>query len=366
MNWSSITGLGMGVSSTLSAVGSASIPITFCVFPHLLKKQAYEVVNYFAIATFLSSIGSMVGLPDDGTAACWFEGIVTSIFILSSIGWNHMIAYSLYSVVIDQPFNVSWKMHVVCWLFPIILTFLPLINSRYGNSGGNWCFISDDDRSPAWAQITWIWVSFYCWIWIGVLLNMYMLVRVYLASRSLSPHIYRKVSKVLRKFWLYPLITIVVWSVSTVQSSMYSVTGGGNDDAFRSFSNIEPCFQGILTSIVFWLTMRNVRKQWHQLVTITIRESFLSSFKPRIAPALGNTPNDLYTPHIERNDRTLWNINQSFQLPIFYYPSIVAKTEINYGPDLKLEAAPSHQSLYWQSVHCDPDDPMILRSFHLK
>lgn len=121
MSWSSTTGFGMGFVSLLSILGSASVNISFLIFPEFLKKQAYEIVNYFAFSTLMTSVGSVVGLPADGTPACWFEGIVTNIFTLSSIAWNHIIVYNLYCIIIDREFKLSYRTHFICWCMPTIL-----------------------------------------------------------------------------------------------------------------------------------------------------------------------------------------------------------------------------------------------------
>jgi len=251
----------MTIFSVLSALGTLSIIISFLLFNSIKSKKSYEPIFYYAIATFLTSIGSTVGIPRDGSIACWFEGIVTNIFTLSSIAWILVINYAMYSILCNKQFIISYRIHLLCWTLPIIVTLLPLINTRYGTSDNNWCFLVEKVDTPSWAIAFWVWISFYAWTWSIIVID----IVIYIIGYRI---IYTQLSELNRSYFIpiitklqyYPLIIIICWTLSTLTDVLEYV------GYVNMVSNIMPCTQGLLSTFVFWYTL-NVRSYWVSYIT---------------------------------------------------------------------------------------------------
>ena len=182
--------VGMLVVSIFSMVASLLVLAIVIVLPYTRKKTSMSVIYYIVISDFLTALGSAVGTPLNHSSSCYFEGIVTNVFTLSSIFWCVIITFLLYSIVTKgKQFEIKPWMHVFCWGFPFVVSLLPFINTNYGGSdddGGSWCFIVDDDRSSEWDQIIWFWLAFYFWVWICIIIVLVTIVLVWYKSNNLK------------------------------------------------------------------------------------------------------------------------------------------------------------------------------------
>lgn len=79
----------------------------------------------------------MVGLPSDFGFGCWWEGITTNVFTLTSITWTIAITILLYSILAwKKPLQKTLTLEIICWGIPVIATILPFLNSTYGPPAG--------------------------------------------------------------------------------------------------------------------------------------------------------------------------------------------------------------------------------------
>ena len=100
----------------------------------LIGKVTYrdDMVLFVFISHFLTSLGSLVGEPLPDSFACWYEGIMTNWFTLSSCCWIVFMSYQLYSVILRSTIvHISSWMHVVAWVAPLFVTLLPLAHMTY-------------------------------------------------------------------------------------------------------------------------------------------------------------------------------------------------------------------------------------------
>ena len=92
--------LSMVVCSGASILGCLTVVVSILVFSrYYLRKASMEILLYMFISNLLTSAGSLVGEPEDCSSICWFEGIVTNVFTLSSVLWNAALMHLLYSVL---------------------------------------------------------------------------------------------------------------------------------------------------------------------------------------------------------------------------------------------------------------------------
>lgn len=112
---------------------------------------------------------------------------------------------------------ITYWTHCICWGFPLFVTLLPLTTNAYGKTDdeSSWCFITDRTDSPSWGILVWDLCSFYIWIWIVVLVNIYFVSNVLYKLKKME-----KIDSILRaqvgKLCLYPIAAIICWTPATV------------------------------------------------------------------------------------------------------------------------------------------------------
>ena len=125
--------LAMQVMSGLSAAASGLIVLSYMIFPKMRGKIYFEIQVYVAISNVLTSLGSAVGVVPTGSFACWFQGIVTNVFTLTSLTWTIVISFLLYWIIQrGKQFSLDYRIHLLCWLLPVLVTVLPMTNATYG------------------------------------------------------------------------------------------------------------------------------------------------------------------------------------------------------------------------------------------
>jgi len=243
--------VGMMIVSIFSMLGSIAVLFTGILLPYQWKKAYMEIIYYIAIADFLTALGSSVGTPYNHSSSCYFEGLVTNIFTLSSVFWCIIISILLYYIVAKgKSFRVQLWMHIICWGLPIIVTLLPFINTNYGkvdDDGGSWCFIVDDDRSGEWDTIIWFWLAYYLWIWLSIIFVLVIVSIVIFKARRLQKEETKiEVNAAIKKMIGYPLIIILVWAVSTAYDTLTVLFPGKEFEGYaimKWLSTVYPCSQ---------------------------------------------------------------------------------------------------------------------------
>ena len=101
-------------TSAISCVSCLPAIISLLIFPELQSKTYYQMIFYLNIAVLFTSCGSLVGEPVDESAACWFEGIMTNIFTLSSVFWTVIISWMIFSIVVfEKQVKINYFVHVI-------------------------------------------------------------------------------------------------------------------------------------------------------------------------------------------------------------------------------------------------------------
>jgi len=264
-----VSSTAMILFSIISALSSLSILLSFHLFwKNLGRKPLMLLVYYIQWSNFLTSIGSMVGEPASASFACWFEGITTNIFSLSSNLWSLVINFLLFSILFcKKPMQIRWIHHMLCWGLPIVVTCLPLINSTYGAPDGiNWCWVVSTPSSPYWAPLFWYWMSFYAWIWLGFVIDVSMIVALIFQFMRLAPSTLNKVRKAFRTRAGYPFIVLICWGGSAVTDFLtYQNPSFKLSCRVGTFVVVLECSSGFLSSIYFWYNESTFRSEWAAL-----------------------------------------------------------------------------------------------------
>lgn len=253
----------MIVGSSMS-IGACFLLCLYLLYSSKLKRVSYQFIFLISLCDMFAAIGTVFGFTDDGSPECWVQSIFTQIFPLASALWTLLIGVhiilTIRSIPVKDEIFTGWKMCLLCFGLPIIVTVLPFSTSTYGciNDEPCWCFIRDTASSPHWAMTVWYIIAFYFWIWLCLLLNIWLLVYSLVSVQSISQDIYKeKIRDVLIKLLGYPLVVIVSWACATVFDMILVLNPDYyllNDDLYFNLSFVLPCFQGFLATCVFLLT----------------------------------------------------------------------------------------------------------------
>jgi hypothetical protein len=254
--------LAMHVIGSLSCFGSMSMIIVLLHSDDLRRNNLYKRVIFFiAVCDLFGGLAASLGLLHDKTSLCWFQAIMTNIFPLAGVFWTTVLAYLLHRAITTRKAIVELPVviYILCWILPVILTFLPLTTSRYGpEEDPGWCFIADKSDSPKWSNTFWIIFSFYVWIWIALLLfcvlYIFILVRLRLIKNEL-------VQQAVQNIVWYPLALILCWIVPTFDDIAISLNKDARDEegVLYHASLIMPVWQGTLNTIIFFSTNEHAR-----------------------------------------------------------------------------------------------------------
>lgn len=291
--------LEMSITGSISFFASLFVLVTWMVFKELHSKQYIQHIVCVEFCCLMQSIAVLLGPHQStGSPRCWFQGMVLVMFPLSSVLWILVISYQLYAVVMTgKVFSGAHALHrqLVCWLFPLCATLLPLTTNTYGQISGqvDVCTVANRSDSPKWGKTFWGIASFYGWLWLGILLIIMGFVRIMLRVRQQAlPAVIRGSILVLG---CYPLILVLCWIFPTFSRIYFDLPQNGqqgDDDNGQMYpgegviavlANVMPNLQGFFVALALVITSDEVRRRWYVTFARLFgwegddRESFLSS-----------------------------------------------------------------------------------------
>lgn len=207
--------------SILSSLASFCYIILYILFIELRQKLVYKILFRFQLSIFFSALSTNFGLHlESGGILCWIEGVGSNIFTLSAVFWLVYLTHVLHNYVLNQYIiKTIWrKTELFCWIFPLIVTLLPLTTSTYGNINGDWCWVIETETSPYWASHVWFWISYYLWIWISIIGMFIYIAKIakFRKTKVVSHQSNLQIERTLRNLVHYSLIVIICWIPSTV------------------------------------------------------------------------------------------------------------------------------------------------------
>ena len=249
----------MTVMSAFSAAASISILVAFAFFKSSARGLT-RIIVYIAVSNLMASLGSIVGTPTDRSFACWWEGIVTNIFALSSIYWCLDVTLILYQIVVHSSArSIGIIDHVVCWGVPVLATFLPFTTRfTYGAPGGEgWCFTVpvDDYHYSTDLSIMWFWVAYYVHVWFCAIVMAYCFIRIRWIIKTHANLTKKVLIKIYKKLEYYPVVIVVCWLPACIfDTTSLAMPDFEGYDSLNELSTFLACSQGLLTALVFWNT----------------------------------------------------------------------------------------------------------------
>lgn len=258
-----------------SVFGSLIIILTYALFPNLRKLRYVELVFYVAVNDLFASIGLALGAVPNDSAACWYQGISSTVNYISSAFWTTVILFQVYLVVIrnGRVLKDMFWIHVFCWGWPVVLALLPLTTNTYNNTDdeSSWCFVASTRHSPPWGELFWVLFSFFVWIWLCMITNCVQIAMIVRKLRNLQV-VSDVVRSTVKKLIFYPVITVLCWSLNTA-ANIYVLTKDVNYaslsttwDTVATLGIVFAASQGVLNAVVFIAMNTIVREHWAELL----------------------------------------------------------------------------------------------------
>eukprot|EP00300_Choanocystis_sp_HF-7_P027242 c32321_g1_i1.p1 GENE.c32321_g1_i1~~c32321_g1_i1.p1 ORF type:complete len:364 (+),score=33.85 c32321_g1_i1:65-1093(+) len=248
-------------TSLLSVVGTSLAILTLSHEPN--KRQTTIILLNLFTSQLLTSLGSVVGEPLDQTFACWWMGIVTNIFTLSSLFWAVVVTFLLFST------SFSWmrartrvnaiKVGLVCYGLPTFVTFIPLVHATYGAPPPDrigWCWVVPTNETPPWAMNFWYWMNYYIWVWLCFIVIFLMLVFItssYIRMRIIQSKAVTSFRTALISLTGYPVAIVLSW----FPAACYDFYTYNQPDVevpywVRKLGNGCACSMGFLCAVTFF------------------------------------------------------------------------------------------------------------------
>jgi len=128
------TSLAMQIMGSVGCVFAVAPILTYVMFPGVRRLRYCELVVYISINDLISSLGVALGAVENGTVACNFQTFSTTAEPVAAGFWTVVIAYQLYySIYYKKMIRNLLPFHFICWLWPAIVTLLPLSTNSYAN-----------------------------------------------------------------------------------------------------------------------------------------------------------------------------------------------------------------------------------------
>ena len=122
----------------------------------VMEQLHFRLVFLLSCSDICYSIAMLMGDPDDGSGACYFQAVWSSFFEIASLGWVMAIATTLWgSFVRNWPQDPQFEQtllirySIVVFACSFTVTLLPLADGNHYGQSGSWCWIDDTVRSTA-------------------------------------------------------------------------------------------------------------------------------------------------------------------------------------------------------------------------
>lgn len=257
--------VGMQIVSIFSVLCSLSVVLTLC-FRSLRKKLFMQIIAWIALSDLIANLGyCSIRRPHSNSPLCSLEGFVNLYFYPVSWMWSTVLMALLNSLATTGKLPLSYlSLHVICWIFPFILSIFNFASNSGGASTketGNYsyevCTLGDSKPEKIYHVIT------YYGLWIACVL--FMLV-MYLRIRSMD-----KVElKSNFPMWqnardtliLYPLALLICWMPHVVAVLLAYFAPFSGLNAFYFSTDVMKVLHGSVTAVIFFYKSTEARNRW--------------------------------------------------------------------------------------------------------
>ncbi|KAL4502394.1 hypothetical protein ABPG72_011981 [Tetrahymena utriculariae] len=250
-------------TNTLSLLGSS-----FIVLMYLCNKDlqtfAFKLVFLLSISDIILGFGRMFNFesiitqdytPEDGVK-CQVQSFLVNFGGLSTIITTMAISWSLcQSVVygINHLDDYSKYYYIVIFVFPLIISIIPLATGDYGASGIS-CWISGHKDGPySIRTLLWRLFLFYIPLWLSIIYNFinYLRIRKFVYSLFVdNTEASKQHKQIIRKLTLYPLIMVICYLFATI-NRVYQFFEENEIEAIAYLHMSLAGLQGFFNSLVY-------------------------------------------------------------------------------------------------------------------
>ena len=248
-----------GILSILSILGCCLIIGVYIYFQDI-RAFTFKLVVYLAISDLLYSSSNsysayllpIYSLP----SICLPQAILITYSAVSTIFWTSSIPLTLYLVLVSNKSNVPKyeKYYLIAgFIIPIIFSVLPLTTDSYHRNEKEAlrCWITPGDRT---SDIFWRSITFYLPLWLVVISYFYAYKKIVKAIKSdvlLSQFEHEGKIIFIRRLYLYPLVSITCYTLSTLLNIFMYVNPNFQNFYVTVINSSLINISGILRTIIY-------------------------------------------------------------------------------------------------------------------
>lgn len=251
------------ILGAISCFSSAMVILTYFMFADMRKKMFMKFIFYISFSDFMMNVTDLFGFPRGGSDLCWIQGTVQIYFALASFFWTTMLSFTLFSIISwGTVYLKMWKMHIFCWLFPLILTLAPLYSCVYTapKIDTQWCLLVAKDGYPPSTAVLWSYLSFFGWMMLSIVLMSLWGLLAYTRMKQQDTEMSEAVKKCYDKVWLYPIAMTICWFMNFACTDI--IDEGNNTTLLSGLSMMFGISYGLFTSLIFVMKSDEARKRW--------------------------------------------------------------------------------------------------------
>lgn len=263
--------------SCASALGCIIIIGIFARYKEIREKIYNKIILHIAICDFMVAVGCLIGLPGDGSLACFIQSPLINIGQVGQIFWVTVLAYYLYLIISSSISSsqstghlVSTKAMLVCYGIPIFVSFIPLTTVPFGAIDGGWCYIKEGSKHK-WTLDLWYVVSIFMWLYGAVILYLVLFGYIYYKLSDLkSVTVSKAISKAVFRIIWYPIVLMINYTPLSIYLFWLTVNPHANIGLLGLVGLIVQLLQGFVDAVVFLYTtpkaftlIRRDVSRWH-------------------------------------------------------------------------------------------------------
>jgi hypothetical protein len=171
----------VATSCWCSMIGSSFVALTTLYPVENRKKVGKSLLFWLSLSDFITSCVYFIQISNHSngnTSFCKAIGLLGIFFPVSSFLWTDLVAYYLFSVIVqrnqsDPTLNWEARMkycHLLAWGVPVVIVMIVGLAGKAGKDDGNaWCWIKEDSSHPA-QELIWEFIGGKCVEWISCFL----------------------------------------------------------------------------------------------------------------------------------------------------------------------------------------------------
>jgi hypothetical protein len=247
--------------SCASALGCIIILGIFFRYHEIREKVYNKIIAHVALCDLMVAVGCFIGLPGDGSLACFIQSPLINIGQVGQIFWVTVLAYYLYSII-SSTINsnhfadglVSAKAVLICYGVPVFVSFIPLTTVPFGAIDGGWCYIREGSKHK-WTLDLWYVVSIFFWLYGAVFLYILLFGYIYhKLSDMKAVTVSRAITKAVYRISWYPIVLMVNYTPLSIYLFWLTADPNANIGLLGLIGLIVQLLQGFIDAVVFLYT----------------------------------------------------------------------------------------------------------------